>query len=80
MLPGHKGYIKTSILYATYDESLANEICNTISSKYKVISSNRSKVVKELYYVEVEGDVKRSMEELLRDKTIWYKVEVLEFK
>ncbi|MCS7107995.1 MAG: hypothetical protein RMH77_03860 [Sulfolobales archaeon] len=80
MLPGHKGYIKTSVIYVTYNDAVSNEILNTLSLKYKVLSFARSKVVKELYYVEVEGNVKEDMEEFLRNRTIWYKVDVLEFK
>lgn len=80
MLPGHKGYIKTSVIYVTYNDAISNEILNTLSLKYKVLSFARSKVVKELYYVEVEGNVKEGMEEFLRNRTIWYKVDVLEFK
>ncbi len=80
MIPGHKGYVKTSILYMVYDDMLANEICGVISSRYKVLTTGRSKVVKELYFIEVEGNVKEDVEKFIGDKTIWYKVDVLEFK
>lgn len=80
MIPGHKGYVKTSVLYMTYDEGLANGVREMISSRYKVLSFSRSKVVKELYFIEVEGNVKEEVEALIKDKPIWYKIDVLEFK
>jgi hypothetical protein len=80
MIPGHKGYVKTSIFFTTYDSSVANEIYGNIASKYKVLNYVRSRVVKELYFIEVEGNVKEFVEELLKGRVIWYKVDVLEFK
>lgn len=80
MIPGHKGYVKTSITYVTYDEAVANSLREEISSRYKVLTFSKSKVVNGLYFVEVEGNFKDEVEKLVNGKVIWYKVDVLEFK
>jgi len=79
-LPGHKGYVKTSVFFTTYDEKFVESVKNAISLKYKIITFTRSRVVKELYFIEVEGDVRDFIDNLLKDKVLWYKVDVIEFK
>ena len=71
--------VKTSIFFTTYDEREATEILNYIRSNYKVIEEQRSTVVKELYYVCVEGRADE-LEEYLRNKVLWHKVDIIEFK
>ncbi len=71
--------VKTSIFFTTYDEKEAAEILNYIRSNYKVIGEERSSVVKELYYVCVEGRASE-LKEYLKDKVLWHKVDVIEFK
>lgn len=80
MLPGRKGYVKTSIFFSTYNEALADEVRKYLELRFKLLTFTRSNVVKELYFAEVEGNVKEYVEELLSGKTLWYKVDVLEFK
>ncbi len=79
MIPGRKGYIKTSVFFITYDEVLAKEICKAVELKAKLITFLRSNVIKELYFMEIEGNVKGSIEDILRDKVLWYKIDVIEF-
>ncbi len=76
---GRKGYVKTAIFFTTYDESVATEILDRIKERYKVIESHRSKVLREIYYVAVEGNAK-DVEDLLRSRVEWFKVDVLTFK
>lgn len=76
---GSKGYVKTTIFFTTYDENIAKDIMDRIAKEFKVLESKRSRVLKEVYYMAVEGDA-RSVEDLLRGKVNWYKVDVLEFK
>ena len=71
--------VKTSIFFTTYDEKEAAEILNYIRSNYKVIGEERSSVVKELYCVCVEGRASE-LKEYLKDKVLWHKVDVIEFK
>jgi len=71
--------VKTSIFFTTYDEKRAAEILNYIRSNYKVIEEERSTVVKELYYVCVEGKASE-LKEYLKDKVLWHKVDIIEFK
>lgn len=80
MLPGRKGYVKTSIFFSTNNETLADEIRKYLELRFKLLTFTRSNVIKELYFVEVEGNVKEHVEELLSGKALWYKVDVLEFK
>lgn len=80
MLPGRKGYVKTSIFFSTYSEVVADEIRKHLESRFKLLTFTKSNVIKELYFVEIEGNVKEYVEELLSSKTLWYKVDVLEFK
>jgi len=76
---GSKGYVKTTIFFTTYDENIAKDLMDKISKEYKVLESKQSRVLKEVYYVAVEGDA-RSVEDLLRGRVNWYKIDVLEFK
>lgn len=76
---GSKGYVKTTIFFTTYDESIAKDIIDRIAKEFKILENKRSRVLKEIYYVAVEGDA-RSVEDLLRGRVNWYKVDVLEFK
>ncbi len=76
---GSKGYVKTTIFFTTYDENIAKDLMDKIAKEFKVLESKRSRVLKEVYYIAVEGDA-RSVEDLLRGKVNWYKVDVLEFK
>ena len=71
--------VKTSIFFTTYDEKEAAEVLDYIRSNYKVIEEERSSVVKELYYVCVEGRA-GELKEYLKDKVLWQKVDVIEFK
>ncbi len=76
---GLKGYVKTTIFFTTYDENVAKDIMDSIAKEFKVLESKRSRVLREVYYIAVEGDA-RSVEDLLRGRVNWYKVDVLEFK
>ena len=76
---GAKGYVKTTIFFTTYDEELARRILDEIAGTFKVLESKRSRVLKEVYYVAVEGDA-RSVENSLKGRVNWYKIDVLEFK
>jgi len=76
---GSKGYVKTTIFFTTFDENVAKDIMDKIAKEFKVLESKRSRVLREVYYIAVEGDA-RSVEDLLRGKVNWYKVDVLEFK
>ncbi len=76
---GLKGYVKTTIFFTTFDENVAKDIMDKIAKEFKVLENKRSRVLKEVYYIAVEGDA-RSVEDLLRGKVNWYKVDVLEFK
>ncbi|MEM0361040.1 MAG: hypothetical protein QXY36_00620 [Sulfolobales archaeon] len=80
MIPGHKGYVKTSIIYVTYDEVVANNLREEISARYKVLTFSKSRVVNGLYFIEIEGNFKDEVEKLIDGRAIWYKVDVLEFK
>ncbi len=76
---GSKGYVKTTIFFTTFDENVAKDIMDKIAKEFKVLESKRSRVLREVYYIAVEGDA-RSVEDLLRGKVNWYKVDVMEFK
>ena len=76
---GSKGYVKTTIFFTTYDEDLAKNIMDKISKDFKVLEKRRSRVLKEIYYIAVEGDAS-SLDEFLKGKVNWYKIDVLEFK
>jgi len=75
---GLKGYVKTNIFLTTYDESFVKELLKELEKKHRILEFSKSEVVDHFYYISVEGDA-RGFEEILKDKTPWYKVEVLEF-
>jgi len=77
---GKKGYVKTNIFFTTYDESVAAEIIDKIKSNYKVLEIVRSSVLNEIYFMSLEGNLSNEVEELLKDKVLWYKIDILEFK
>jgi len=76
---GLKGYVKTTIFFTTYDESVARDIIGKIAREFKILENKQSRVLNEIYYIAVEGDA-RSVEGLLKGKVNWYKIDVLEFK
>lgn len=76
---GSKGYVKTAIFFTTYDENVAKSIIDEIAKDFRILENKRSRVLKEIYYIAVEGDA-RSVEDLLRGRVSWYKVDILEFK
>ncbi len=57
---------KTSIFFSTYDPNLAEKVLSEIRSKFRVLESSRSSVVRELYYVSIEGSKEREVTEILR--------------
>ncbi len=75
---GDKVRVKTALYFITYDEGKAEEILNEISVKYDVIESHRSTVIKELYYVALEGR-HPEIADFVRDTASWFKVDILEF-
>lgn len=80
MIPGHKGYVKTSVFFTTYDEVLANDIRKAVELNARLITFLKSNVIKELYFMEIEGNAKEFIEDLLRERVLWYKIDVIEFK
>ncbi|PUA32260.1 MAG: hypothetical protein B7O98_06220 [Zestosphaera tikiterensis] len=76
---GVKGYVKTNVFFTTYDEALAEEILKLIESKYKVLEKHRSRVTNDFYFVSIEGNAE-DLEELLKGKVSWFKVDVLVFR
>ncbi len=76
---GASGYVKTTVVFTTYDERVADEVIEHIKSKYKVLECLRSEVIKELYYLAVEGEAPEIADDI-RHKVIWVKADVLKFE
>ena len=70
----------TVIFFTTYRDDVASDILDYFRSKYEVMEFKRSSVVKELYYLKVKDAVKGEDEEVLKEKAIWWKIDILEFK
>ncbi len=76
---GKRVRIKTLIFFTVYDEEKAKNVLDYIRSKYEVIEEEQSTVVKELYYVNVEGRADK-LGDYLKDKVLWHKIDIIEFK
>lgn len=76
---GASGYVKTTLVFTTYDEKVANEVIEHIKSRYKVLECSRSEVIKELYYVAVEGEAPEIADDI-KHEVIWVKADVLRFE
>ena len=76
---GKSGYVKTTLIFTTYDEENAKEIIEYLKTNHKVLEWRRSDVIRELYYVSIEGNVPSVADEI-KDRVIWVKTDVLEFK
>ena len=76
---GKKVRIKTLIFFTIYDEEKAKKVLDYIRSKYKIIEEEQSTVVRELYYVSVEGRADE-LGDYLKDRVLWHKIDVIEFK
>jgi hypothetical protein len=70
---------KTALYFTTYDEKKAEDILHEISIRYNVIELKRSTIIKELYYVALEGR-HPEISDLVRNVASWFKVDVLEFR
>lgn len=76
---GLKGYVKTNIFLTVYDEDFVKDLLKELDKRsYKILKFSKSEVVDYFYYISVEGNAKE-IEELIKGKVPWYKVEVLEF-
>ena len=74
-----KGYVKTNVFLTVYDDNFIKDLIKTLERKnYRILEFSRSEVIDYFYYISVEGNAKE-IEELIKDKAPWYKVEVLEF-
>lgn len=74
-----KGYVKTNIFLTVYGESFVRDLIKELERRnYRILEFSKSEVVDYFYYVSVEGDAKE-IEELIKGRVPWYKVEVLEF-
>ncbi|MCD6085234.1 MAG: hypothetical protein J7J20_06835 [Desulfurococcales archaeon] len=70
---------KTLIFFTSYSEDDAKKVLSYIKSRYKILEERQSIVVRELYYVSIEGRADE-LNELLKDKVLWHKIDVIEFK
>ncbi len=73
-------YIRTDIVFVTYDENIASNIIEEIRRKYKVLKIIRSKVVRELYYLSVEGKADDIDEHFKRSEVKWFKKDYIVFR
>lgn len=74
-----KGYVKTNIFLTAYDENFVSYLLGELEKRsYKILEFSKSEVVDYFYYISVEGNAKE-IEELIKDRVPWYRVEVLEF-
>lgn len=74
-----KGYVKTNIFLTAYEEDFVKELLEELEKRnYKILEFSKSDVVDYFYYISVEGNAKE-VEELIKEKVPWYKVEVLKF-
>lgn len=74
-----KGYVKTNIFLTAYDEDFVRYLLKELGERnYKILEFSKSEVVDYFYYVSVEGNAKE-IEELIKDRVPWCKVEVIEF-
>ncbi|MEM2004680.1 MAG: hypothetical protein QW705_04150 [Zestosphaera sp.] len=77
---GLKGYVKTNIFLTAYDEEFVQELLRSLGRRgYRILEFSKSEVVDHIYFISVEGDA-REVENQLKDRTPWFKVELLEFK
>ncbi len=77
---GLKGYVKTNIFLTAYDEGFVQELLRGLGERgYRILEFSKSGVVDHIYFISVEGDA-REAESLLKERTPWFKVELLEFK
>ncbi len=70
---------ETSIFFTCFEEKIALEVIAELRKTFKVLSEERSDVIRELYHVLIDGK-HPEIEELLEGKTLWHKVDVLEFR
>ncbi|MCD6324321.1 MAG: hypothetical protein J7L55_04345 [Desulfurococcales archaeon] len=70
---------RTSVFFTCYEEETADELVRTLKAGFPVLSSERSQVLKELYHVLIDGK-HPEVEEILEGRTLWHKVDILEFK
>ncbi|MCD6279026.1 MAG: hypothetical protein J7J11_05045 [Desulfurococcales archaeon] len=70
---------KTLIFFTSYSEKDAKKVLSYIKSKYKILEESRSIVVRELYYVSIEGRADE-LHEFLKDRVLWHKIDIIEFK
>ena len=73
-------YIRTDIVFVTYDENIASNIIEEIRRKYKVLKIIRSRVVRELYYLSVEGKADDIDEHFKRSEVKWFKKDYIVFR
>ncbi len=73
-------YVRTDVVFVTFNDDEARKIIEEISRRYKVIKAVRSKVVKELYFVSIEGTAEGVEEYLRRDSVKWRKKDLVIFR
>ncbi len=73
-------YVRTDVVFVTYNKDTASDIIKEITKKYKVLKVIRSKVVKELYYLSVEGKADNIDEYFRRDQIKWFKKDYIIFR